>query len=363
MRPQFSKDKVSNLDLEERHVQALFARQELQSSEGCWTDKVDLAPLFLNLTLDVSTEFLYGKSVHSQDAGNPSKAENASLNSIEDIEHPNFRTFGRHLDAAKESLFMKGIAGRWNGLVKGRNFDYHRDEVHRMVDNFVEGCLRQNQVEKTSVEGNAENKQFTLLDELAKDTQDPVKLRHETLQVLNAGRDTTGSLLGWTFYFLARNPAIYSKLRAIILSEFGTGTSEISLRTLRGCKYLQHVIDESLRVGAPVPLSDRTCNQDTILPRGGGADGTQPMFLPAGYRILVSTYAMQYRKDIWGEDVDEFRPERWEGRKAGWEFIPFGGGPRKCIGRKYSLFKRQAKHETNTSVQNSFPSQKQLTSL
>lgn len=281
------------------------------------------------MTLDVSTEFLYGKSVHSQEAGNT-----ASPNPIQSTEDTDFRTFGLHLDAGKETLFMKGIAGRWNGFVKGRNFDHHRDEVHRMVDKFVEGCLRKTQDEK-SPEPDSEKKPFSLLDELAKVNQDPVQLRHETLQVLNAGRDTTGSLIGWIFYFLARNPNIYSKLRNIILSDFGPSGSEISFQSLRSCKYLQYVIHESLRVGAPVPLNDRTCNQDTILPRGGGPDGTQPMFLPAGSRVLVSTYAMQYRKDIWGEDADKFRPERWEGRKAGWEFIPFGGGPRKCIGRKF----------------------------
>ncbi|KAF7915326.1 uncharacterized protein EAE98_011192 [Botrytis deweyae] len=331
VRPQFSRDRVSDLDLEERHVQALFARHELQSTQDGWTGKVDLAPLFYNLTLDVSTEFLYGKSVHSQEAGNT-----ASPNPIQSTEDTDFRTFGRHLDAGKETLFMKGIAGRWNGFVKGRNFDYHRDEVHRMVDKFVEGCLRQTQDEKRP-ELDSEKKPFSLLDELAKVNQDPVQLRHETLQVLNAGRDTTGSLLGWIFYFLARNPDVYSKLRSIILSDFGPSGSEISFQSLRSCKYLQYVIDESLRVGAPVPLNDRTCNQDTILPRGGGPDGTQPMFLPAGSRVLVSTYAMQYRKDIWGEDAEKFRPERWEGRRAGWEFIPFGGGPRKCIGQQFSL--------------------------
>ncbi|ESZ92114.1 hypothetical protein SBOR_7493 [Sclerotinia borealis F-4128] len=337
VRPQFSRDRVSDLDLEERHIQALFGRQELQNTETGWTEKVDLAPLFLNLTLDVSTEFLYGKSVHSQDAGNPSKNEIASPNPVQNVDNPDFRTFGHHLDAGKKSLFLKGVAGRWNGLVKGRNFDYHRDEVHRMVDKFVEGRLRQNEDEEKSPESNSEKKSFSLLDELAKVNQDPVRLRHETLQVLNAGRDTTGSLLGWTFYYLARNPAIYSKLRSIILSAFGPAGSEISFQSLRSCKYLQYVIDESLRVGAPVPINDRTCNEDTILPRGGGSDGTQPMFCPAGSRVLYSTYAMQYRKDIWGEDADEFKPERWEGRRAGWEFIPFGGGPRKCIGQQFSL--------------------------
>lgn len=48
---------------------------------------------------------------------------------------------------------------------------------------------------------------------------------------------------------------------------------------------------------------------------------------------------MQHRQDIWGPDVENFRPERWEGKKSngGWEFLPFGAGRRKCIGQQFAL--------------------------
>ncbi|OTA49632.1 cytochrome P450, partial [Hypoxylon sp. EC38] len=46
-------------------------------------------------------------------------------------------------------------------------------------------------------------------------------------------------------------------------------------------------------------------------------------------------YAMQHRADIWGRDVEEFRPERWETHRAGWEYIPFGAGARKCLGQQF----------------------------
>lgn len=41
---------------------------------------------------------------------------------------------------------------------------------------------------------------------------------------------------------------------------------------------------------------------------------------------------MHRRKDLWGEDAEVFRPERWEARKPGWDYLPFNGGPRICIG-------------------------------
>lgn len=46
---------------------------------------------------------------------------------------------------------------------------------------------------------------------------------------------------------------------------------------------------------------------------------------------------MHHRKDIWGEDAEEFKPERWEGKKVGWEYLPFNGGPRICLGQQFAL--------------------------
>jgi hypothetical protein len=81
-------------------------------------------------------------------------------------------------------------------------------------------------------------------------------------------------------------------------------------------------------------MNERIALKDTTLPRGGGEDGSKPIFVREGIQVLIPTYALQHRPDIWGDDVEDFRPERWEGRKTGWEWIPFGGGPRKCLGRK-----------------------------
>jgi cytochrome P450 len=46
---------------------------------------------------------------------------------------------------------------------------------------------------------------------------------------------------------------------------------------------------------------------------------------------------MQRRKDLWGEDAETFRPDRWDGRKPGWEYLPFNGGPRICLGQQFAL--------------------------
>lgn len=73
---------------------------------------------------------------------------------------------------------------------------------------------------------------------------------------------------------------------------------------------------------------------DTVLPVGGGPDGKSPIFVPAKTHVMWSVYSMHRRSDFYGEDAEEFRPERWEQLRPGWEYLPFNGGPRICIGRK-----------------------------
>lgn len=85
-----------------------------------------------------------------------------------------------------------------------------------------------------------------------------------------------------------------------------------------------------------MPLNIRFATKDTTLPVGGGVEGKDPIFVKEGLQVEYSVYVMQRRKDLWGEDADEFKPERWLGRKTGWEYLPFNGGPRICIGRKCS---------------------------
>ena len=96
-----------------------------------------------------------------------------------------------------------------------------------------------------------------------------------------------------------------------------------------------------LRVYPPVPLNNRTANKDTILPRGGGPDGTAPILVRKGEVVVFSQYVNARRKNIFGPDADDFRPERWEeqdnSNPYGWAYFPFNGGPRACLGQDFAL--------------------------
>lgn len=76
-------------------------------------------------------------------------------------------------------------------------------------------------------------------------------------------------------------------------------------------EYLDACIKEVLRIFPTAPFNNRVALQDTVLPRGGGVDGLDPIAVPAGTEISFPHYALYHRKDIFGEDAHEFVPERW----------------------------------------------------
>ena len=311
------------MDLEERHADILSAT--LKSGCDGWTDIVNLQPLFLKMTLDLMTEFLYGHV--------PSQTGQTK-------DGPDTEEFGYHFDAGKTHVGIRLALGKWYWLLRSSTFFHHCKKVQQYAEYLVRARLHHGHkmlaVQQPTQESTTKGK-FVLLDELAKHTNSILELRSETLNVLSAGRDTTAALLTWIFYFLSRYPRVFNQLRAIILADIGTESSSIEFAKLRSCQYLQNCINETLRMTGILATLDRECLEDTVLPRGGGSDGTKPVFIPKGQRIMILIYAMQQRTDIWGDDPEVFRPERWEDRKAGFEFIPFGGGPRKCVGRELNL--------------------------
>ncbi len=84
-------------------------------------------------------------------------------------------------------------------------------------------------------------------------------------------------------------------------------------------------------------MNARMTIRPTILPRGGGPSGTSPILLDTGSLIFLDFYSMNKRHDIWGPDADEFKPERWQRKELsqpGWNFVPFSGGARICLGQQ-----------------------------
>ena len=85
-------------------------------------------------------------------------------------------------------------------------------------------------------------------------------------------------------------------------------------------------------------MMGRIALNDTTLPKGGGIEGNSPIFVPAGSRAVNSFYALHRVASVYGENVEVFDPHRWDTIKpAFWEYMPFGGGHRSCVGQQKAL--------------------------
>lgn len=101
------------------------------------------------------------------------------------------------------------------------------------------------------------------------------------------------------------------------------------------------VASAALRLYPQVPMNTRSTIKTTLLPKGGGPDGEAPVLVPRKAGITFSPYHMHRRKELYGEDANEYRPERWlDGSlsKIGCAYIPFLHGYRMCLGSTLSPF-------------------------
>ncbi|ROW05736.1 hypothetical protein VMCG_05152 [Cytospora schulzeri] len=332
MRPQFTRDQVSDLEHEEHHVQNMMGALQARFQPDGWTSLVDLQELFFRFTLDSATQFLLGESADSQLQHIPGYS--GKRNSAEELHNIDFAT------AFDQGQFGVATRIRLGPIYWMHNPKWFREStkaVNHFMDYYVQRALNKGLREKVAEQGTKQK--YVFLNALAEQTQDPIELRSQLMHILLAGRDTTASLLGWLFFSLARDPARYKKLRDVIIEEFGTfhEPKEITFANLKSCQYLQHCNNETLRLYPAVPINSREAFQDTVLPTGGGPDGKSPVFIPSGSSVDYSVHVMHRRRDIWGPDADQFLPERWQNRKVGWEFLPFNGGPRICLGQQFAL--------------------------
>lgn len=329
---------------------------------------MDLAELFLRYTADVTTDFMLGETIDS-------------LSHPEEFGGDMMKAF-RDAQAGGEHRFR---LGRFAAFVPQPTFYSAVEKIHAYIDRYVDKALntrkiQQKQQAQDSKPASKKDERYILLSELSKVTNDRTVLRDELAGIFFAGRDTTSALLSNIFFVLARKPQILARLRDEVDQLNGTIPT---LEELKSIKYLEVCMNECMFVPLPqspknsipsaqnkkttlisnpntnpknknnqqisshlalrlypvVPGTSRMAIKNTIPPTGGGASGLSPILVPAGTLVIFHMFALHLLPSIWGPDATQFRPERWldGGKKAAWTFLPFGGGPRNCIGQQFAL--------------------------
>ncbi|KAI3332133.1 cytochrome P450 [Xylariaceae sp. AK1471] len=150
-----------------------------------------------------------------------------------------------------------------------------------------------------------------------------------------AGSDTTSIALRGIFLNLMRHPLVLTRLRAELQERRALGklSTIVSAAEADPCRYLQAVIYESLRVFSPAAfIFDRDVPLEGMTICG--------RYVPGGTVVGTSPWVIHRATQVWGEDADEFRPERWldcdDPGVLKRFFFAFGGGTRTCIGRNIS---------------------------
>jgi cytochrome P450 len=154
------------------------------------------------------------------------------------------------------------------------------------------------------------------------------QLRNETITFLLAGHETTANALTWTFYLLAQHDDVAQSLRAELRSVLGGKPPELSDLTHLG--FLKCVIKEAMRLYPPIWIIERRVIADDQV--GGYA-------LPKGSAVVISPYSLHRHPAFW-DSPHEFNPGRFRHPPPP-AYIPFGAGPRFCIGSEFAMLEAQ----------------------
>ena len=175
-----------------------------------------------------------------------------------------------------------------------------------------------------------------LLDARYEDNGEPMsdrRLLEEVIVLLVAGHETSANALAWACYLLAQHKDCMAQLQEELDRNTTDGAPD--LETLKKLPYLTQVIEESLRLYPPAWITDRVALD---------ADEANGVGWPKGTLVTPYIYGLHHHPDFWTEP-ERFKPERMSAElkreRPAYAYIPFGGGPRLCIGYSFAMMEMQ----------------------
>jgi cytochrome P450 len=154
---------------------------------------------------------------------------------------------------------------------------------------------------------------------------DDDELLEQMISLIGAGHETTASALTWALYHIHRDPQVKARL----LEELSGITGPLEPAAVTRLPYLNAVCSEALRLNPVAPLVGRTLRGSLTL---------QGYDLPAGVSVGIGIVNVHRRPELYPEP-EQFRPERFLEREySAFEYLPFGGGSRRCLGAAFAVY-------------------------
>ncbi|KAJ3919387.1 cytochrome P450 [Lentinula edodes] len=313
-RPFFSKTRISDFDIFERHADNTISAMKQRLAQGYPIEFQDAIGRF---TLDSATEFLFGKDVGSLGAGLPyPKGAPIIQKDSSTFNHPS-NVFVRAFTQGQDQAALRGRRGDMWPLAEFWSDKVKAQRAH--VDNFTNPILQKRRNEQLargttsrSKESDEDGEGETFLDHLIRSTDE--RLRKEILEFVGSNaRPTYKNIADMKYLRAFLNGLIFSAWKSHILMKFNP---------------------ETLRLYPAVPFNSRYSKTSIVLP---AKNGQPPLYIPAG----VNVFLMHRREDLWGPDSLEFDPDRFIDDRAQRYLIPnpfifaaFNAGPRICIGQQ-----------------------------
>lgn len=203
-----------------------------------------------------------------------------------------------------------------------------------LVDSFIYGVIGQRRQSDTAQRDDLLDMLLNAEDEETGEQMSDKQLRDECVTLFAAGHETTAVSMAWTLHLLGQHPEVLSRLRTEINTVLGDCPVP-SAEVFRSLTYTMQVVQESLRLYPPAWIMSRLAHQD---------DHIGPYTIPAGDTALVCPYLLHRDPVAWPEP-EHFDPERFapglEKDRHPYAYLPFGGGPRLCIGNQFALMEMQ----------------------